>query len=84
VCSSDLAVIGTLWGPGKGAALREHNASVYVGDHVSDVMGARAAGATAVGVTTGPCDEAGLREAGVDVLLRDLTEFPAWLSTAHG
>ena len=62
------AVIGTLWGPGKGDALREHGASVYVGDHVSDVMGAKAAGATAVGVTTGPCDEAGLREAGVDVL----------------
>jgi phosphoglycolate phosphatase len=78
------AVVGTLWGPGKGEALRRHGASVYVGDHVSDVMGAKAAGAVAVGVTTGPCDEAGLREAGVDVVLRDLTEFPDWLATRRG
>ena len=78
------AVVGTLWGPGKGEALRRHGASVYVGDHVSDVMGAKAAGATSVGVTTGPCDEAGLREAGVDVVLRDLTEFPSWLNTHRG
>ena len=77
------AVVGTLWGPGKGEALRAHNASIYVGDHVSDVMGAKAAGATSVGVTTGPCDEAGLREAGADVVLRDLTEFPPWLTMRH-
>lgn len=78
------AVVGTLWGPGKGRALREHAASVYVGDHVSDVMGAKAAGAVSVGVPTGPCDATELREAGADVVLRDLTEFPAWLTAAHG
>jgi phosphoglycolate phosphatase len=77
------AVVGTLWGPGKGEALRRHGASVYVGDHVSDVMGAKAAGATSVGVTTGPCEAAELREAGVDVVLRDLTEFPPWLTMRH-
>lgn len=32
-----------------------------------------------MGVTTGPCDAAELREAGADVVLNDLTEFPAWL-----
>jgi phosphoglycolate phosphatase len=74
------AVIGTLWGPGKGDALREYDAKIYVGDHVSDVLGAKAAGATAIGVTTGPCDEAGLREAGADVIFADLTSFPAWLT----
>ena len=54
-------------------------ASVYVGDHTGDVRGARTAGAVSVAVTTGPCDEAELRAAGADVILRDLTEFPEWL-----
>ncbi|WP_327656135.1 HAD family hydrolase [Streptomyces sp. NBC_00483] len=73
------AVIGNLWAEGKGHALREHGASVYVGDHVGDVRGARTANALSVGVTTGPCDAAELRSAGADVVLKDLTEFPAWL-----
>ncbi|WP_306322902.1 MULTISPECIES: HAD family hydrolase [unclassified Streptomyces] len=74
------AVIGDLWAEGKGHALREHGASVYVGDHVGDVRGARTANALSVGVTTGPCDAAELREAGADVVLDDLTGFPAWLA----
>lgn len=74
------AVIGDLWAEGKGHALREHGASVYVGDHVGDVRGARTAEALSVGVTTGPCDAAELRAAGADVVLKDLTEFPAWLA----
>ncbi|MFI6880461.1 HAD family hydrolase [Streptomyces sp. NPDC050400] len=73
------AVVGNLWAEGKGEALREHGASVYVGDHVGDVRGARTANALSVGVTTGPCDAAELRAAGADVILADLTEFPAWL-----
>ncbi|MFG3366172.1 HAD family hydrolase [Streptomyces sp. NPDC090032] len=72
-------VIGNLWAEGKATALREHAASVYVGDHTGDVRGARAADALSVAVTTGPCDAAELREAGADVVLADLTEFPAWL-----
>lgn len=76
----DLA--GEVWGVGKGAALTEHGATVYVGDHVLDVAGARAAGAVSVSVPTGGCTAEELREAGTDVVLADLTEFPAWLD-AH-
>lgn len=74
------AVVGDLWAEQKAEALREHGAGVYVGDHVGDVRGARAADAVSVAVTTGPCDTAELTEAGADVVLADLTEFPAWLS----
>ncbi|MEV0689665.1 HAD family hydrolase [Streptomyces sp. NPDC050388] len=74
------AVIGDLWAEQKALALREHDAGVYVGDHVGDVRGARTAGALAVAVATGPCDPAELRAAGADVVLGDLTEFPRWLS----
>lgn len=74
-------VVGDLWAEGKASALRERRASVYVGDHVGDVRGARAAGALAVAVTTGPCAEAELREAGADVILPDLTAFAPWLAT---
>ncbi|MEV0845188.1 HAD family hydrolase [Streptomyces sp. NPDC049954] len=73
-------LIGGLWAEAKGEALREHGASVYVGDHTGDVRGARAAGALSVAVATGPCDPAELGAAGADVVLRDLTEFPGWLA----
>ncbi|WP_097868493.1 HAD family hydrolase [Streptomyces sp. rh34] len=73
-------VVGRLWAEAKGEALREHGAQVYVGDHTGDVRGARAAGALSVAVTTGPCDAAELRTAGADVVLEDLTGFPAWLA----
>ncbi|MFF3322144.1 HAD family hydrolase [Streptomyces sp. NPDC002889] len=72
-------VIGWLWAEAKAEALREHGASVYVGDHIGDVRGARVAEALSVAVPTGPCDAAELREAGADVILDDLTAFPAWL-----
>ena len=72
-------LVGWLWGPGKATALLEHGASVYVGDHVGDVEGARAAGAVSVAVPTGPVSAEDLRAAGADVVLADLAEFPAWL-----
>jgi phosphoglycolate phosphatase len=72
------AVIGWLWAEAKAEALREHGARVYVGDHVGDVRGARAAGALAVCVPTGPCGADELRAAGADVVLAGLTAFPAW------
>ncbi|MBD0734685.1 haloacid dehalogenase [Streptomyces sp. CBMA29] len=75
-------VRGWLWAEQKAQALIEYGASVYVGDHVGDVRGARKAGALSVAVTTGPCDAAELRAAGADVVLDDLTEFPAWFA-AH-
>ncbi|MFD8596373.1 HAD family hydrolase [Kitasatospora sp. NPDC059646] len=76
------ALVGDLWAETKGDALREHGAHVYVGDHLGDIRGARAAGAVAVGVATGPYSAAELAAAGADAVLRDLTEFPGWL-TAH-
>ncbi|MBV2354674.1 haloacid dehalogenase-like hydrolase [Streptomyces sp. J2-1] len=75
-------LVGDLWAERKADALREHGASIYVGDHVGDVRGARAAGALSVAVATGPCDAAELRAAGADVVLEGLHAFPAWL-TAH-
>ncbi|MGW5659649.1 HAD family hydrolase [Streptomyces sp. NPDC003758] len=75
------SVIGDLWAERKAEALLDHGAAVYVGDHTGDVRGARAAGAHSVAVATGPCDADELRAAGADVVLADLTEFPAWLAT---
>ncbi len=72
-------VVGWLWGAAKAEALIEHGASVYVGDHVYDVLGAKAAGAVSVAVATGPCSAADLQAAGADVVLPDLTAFPQWL-----
>ncbi|MGW3494695.1 HAD family hydrolase [Streptomyces sp. NPDC001020] len=74
------AVIGDLWAERKAEALVEHGAAVYVGDHTGDVRGARRADAYSVAVATGPCAADELRDAGADVVLADLTEFPAWLT----
>jgi phosphoglycolate phosphatase len=74
-------VVGDTWAEGKGDALREHGAAVYVGDHLGDIRGARAADAVAIGVATGPYGRAELHEAGADVVFADLTEFPAWLAS---
>ncbi|MBV1945834.1 HAD family hydrolase [Streptomyces sp. BV129] len=74
-------VVGDLWAEDKARALREHGAHIYVGDHTGDVRGARAAEAISVAVATGPCGPDELREAGADVVLPDLTSFPAWLDT---
>ncbi|MCH0538664.1 HAD family hydrolase [Streptomyces sp. MUM 203J] len=71
-------VVGGLWAEAKAEALKENHARVYVGDHLGDIRGARAAGALAVSVATGPYDEEALRAAGADVVLPDLTAFPAW------
>lgn len=67
-------VVGWAWREAKGEALRDRGAHVYVGDHPHDVDGARVAGAVSVGVRTG-----GLVPESADVLLDDLTGFPAWL-----
>jgi len=71
--------VGDLHGAEKGTALREHKATIYVGDHTADIDGAHAAGAVAVSVATGPFTADELRAYGADVVLKDLTEFPAWL-----
>lgn len=75
------AVAGELWSTGKAQALRDHGAEIYVGDHVGDIAGARAADALAVGVATGPMTAADLTIAGADVVLDDLTGFATWLDS---
>ncbi|MEY9872315.1 phosphoglycolate phosphatase [Streptacidiphilus sp. MAP12-33] len=75
------ALHGDVFGAGKAEAMRAEGVRVYVGDHLGDVEGARAADAFPVAVTTGPYDEAGLRAAGAGVVLTDLTAFPAWLDS---
>lgn len=77
-------VVGRVWGEGKGTVLREEGAVVYVGDHVHDVEGARAAGVLSVSVLTGGCTADELRAAGTDVLLDSLSDFPAWLRGRFG
>ena len=72
-------VVGLRYGDGKVAALREHGATVYVGDTVSDVESGLAANALAVGVATGPDSAEALRAAGADVVLDSLEHFAAWL-----
>jgi pyridinium-3,5-biscarboxylic acid mononucleotide sulfurtransferase len=72
-------LVAGVWGVAKAAALTEHGATVFVGDHVHDVEEARAAGALSVSVPTGGCTAQELRDAGTDVVLGDLCDFPAWL-----
>jgi uncharacterized protein len=70
---------GWVWGVGKAEVLRREGVAVYVGDHVHDVEGARAAGVLSVSVLTGGCTRAELVDAGTDVVLDGLEEFPGWL-----
>ncbi|MEV4626703.1 HAD family hydrolase [Micromonospora sp. NPDC049523] len=73
-------VAGDLFAEQKATALREHDARIYVGDHVADMTAARIAGVPGVGVATGPCDVDELRSAGAELVLDDLTGFPAALA----
>ncbi|MFC7529514.1 HAD family hydrolase [Actinoplanes sp. GCM10030250] len=70
---------GDLFAEGKAAALTEHGVRWYVGDHVADMVAARTAGVPGIGLTTGPCSEQELRDAGATYVLPDLTGFPALL-----
>jgi len=75
---------GGVWGVGKAEVLRAEGVSIYVGDHVHDVAGARGADALSVSVLTGGSSEAELRAAGTDVVLDSLEEFPVWLDEHLG
>ncbi|NED56975.1 HAD hydrolase-like protein [Micromonospora aurantiaca] len=75
---------GDVFAEQKAVALREHGATLYVGDHVADMAAARAAGIPGVAVATGPCSAAELTEAGARVVLDDLVEFPAALDRIIG
>lgn len=69
---------GEVWGVGKGEVLRREGCTIYVGDHVHDVEGARAAGILSISVLTGGSSREELLAAGTDVVLDDLTRFPEW------
>ncbi|MEU4778741.1 HAD family hydrolase [Micromonospora sp. NPDC023633] len=72
-------VAGDLFAEEKATALRRHGATHYVGDHVADMVAAGAAGVPGIAVATGPCTADELRAAGAEVVLDDLTGFPAAL-----
>jgi phosphoglycolate phosphatase len=65
-------------GPEKAAVLSRIHAAAYVGDSPPDMAAAVQAGARAVGVATGSFSAGDLAEAGADVVLGSLTDFPAW------
>ncbi len=73
------AVFGWRFGPAKGDALLAHGAQIFVGDHPADVLAARAGNSLAVTVATGPASAPELADAGADVVLATLEDFPAWL-----
>ena len=77
-------VYGELFAQDKAAALIAEGATIYLGDHPGDMAAARAAGAYAVGVTTGANDEAALLAAGADLTVADLDTFVAWLPSHAG
>lgn len=72
-------LVGWRYGAAKGETLRANEAQIYVGDHPADVIAARTGGAIAVMVTTGGHSSRQLEEAGADVILQSLEDFPAWL-----
>ena len=74
-------VVGHVYGDEKRDALIAHEATIYVGDTVTDVKSALDAAATAVAVTTGPDDRDALLAAGADVVFDSLEQFPSWLAT---
>ncbi|MEU8311796.1 HAD hydrolase-like protein [Micromonospora sp. NPDC048169] len=75
---------GDVFAEQKAVALREHGATLYVGDHVADMAAARAAGIPGVAVATGPCSADELAEAGAYLVLDDLVEFPRALDRIIG
>ena len=70
-------LFGDAHGPEKAAVLKDIGAAVYVGDTPADMAAGVAAGARAVGVTTGSFSAADLRAAGAAHVLSSLVGFPS-------
>ncbi|MEU4402263.1 HAD family hydrolase [Micromonospora orduensis] len=70
---------GDLFAEQKATALREYDATHYVGDHVADMVAAGVAEVPGIAVATGPCSPDELRAAGAKVVLDDLYGFPGAL-----
>ncbi len=68
-------VSGDRFAEAKAQTLRAESVAAYVGDHTGDIRAAHAAGAYAVGVATGPHDEATLRAAGADEVVGSLLDL---------
>ncbi|MFC4148818.1 HAD family hydrolase [Micromonospora mangrovi] len=75
---------GDLFAEEKATALRAHDATLYVGDHVADMAAAEAAGIPGLGVATGPCSADELGAAGARLVLDDLGGFPKALDRIIG
>ncbi len=71
-------VIAHVHGPEKAAALSRLGAAVYIGDTPADMAAGRVGGAVPVGIPTGSFGRAELVEAGAQLVLDSLAEFPAW------
>ncbi len=67
-------------GDEKAEVLARLGAAAYVGDTPADMVAARRAGALAVGVPTGSFNVSQLTEAGADIVLSSLVQFPSWYS----
>jgi len=74
------AVVGWAWAEGKTLAMRNHGVGIYLGDHPADMAAAVAAGAVAVGLTSGEHDRYELTDAGAHAVMTSLAEFPDWLA----
>jgi phosphoglycolate phosphatase len=72
-------VHGGVWRDGKSEVLVAAGAVVYVGDHPHDMAAARAAEIAGVGLATGTSSRQDLADAGAEVVLDSLVEFPEWL-----
>lgn len=72
-------VVGWRHGAQKGETLLERGVRAYVGDTPPDMQAAALADAIAIGIATGPFTTVELQDAGADVVMDSLTEFPAWL-----
>jgi len=66
-----------LWAEEKYRASFAERATIYIADSPRDVEAARIGGATSVAVASGRASSAELRDAGADVILRDLTDSEA-------
>ncbi|HVJ97356.1 MAG TPA: HAD family hydrolase [Acidimicrobiia bacterium] len=73
------AVIADVHGDGKRDALKEHNATIYVGDTIADIRAGVEAGAQAVGVSTGMHTAQELEAAGATIVFPSLAQFPSWM-----
>jgi phosphoglycolate phosphatase len=67
-------------GPQKAAVLTRIGAAAYVGDTPADMRAGRDAGVVAIGVPTGSFAAQELTQAGADLILGSLLEFPPWYS----